>query len=161
MRRRIGWAWAGLVLLATLPARALPDAEHAAYAVIVSPNVPVSNVTLADATRLLLGERRFWQSGLPVVVLLPAVGSPERRFLLEHLFHMSEQGYRRHMLELLYRGELDYAPKVVDSRDELFEFTAASPGVVSIVPASESIPSTVHVLRIDGRAAGSPGYALQ
>lgn len=149
-----------LVLLAGTTARAAPDGEHGAYAIIVSPGVPVSDVTRSDVTRLLLGERRFWRSGLPVVVLLPPAGSPARRFLLEHVFHMSEPSYRRHTLELLYRGELDYAPKVVDSLDELFAFTASSPGAIAIIPATQTIPTAVRVLHVDGRAPGSPGYAL-
>jgi len=95
-----------------------------------------------------------------VVILMPASGSPTRRFLLEHVFHMTEQAYRRHTLELLYRGELDYAPKVVGSPEELIAFTAASPGAVAIVPATESLPATVRVLRVDAHAPGSAGYVL-
>jgi hypothetical protein len=128
--------------------------------VIASPLVPVADVALPDLARLLMGERRFWVSGMPVVVLLPAPDSPARHFLLARVFHMTEQAYRRHMLELLYRGELDYAPKVVGSLEDLIAFTAASPGAVSIVPASSSIPAAVHVLKVDGRAPGSPGYPL-
>ena len=149
-----------LVLLAGATARAAPEAEHGAYAVIVSPGVPLASVTMSDVTRLLLGERRFWSSGLPVVALLPPAGSPARRFLLAHVFHMNESSYRRHTLELLYRGELDYAPKIVNSLEELLAFTAASPGAIAIVLATEVIPGTVRVLRVDGRTPGDPGYAL-
>jgi hypothetical protein len=45
---------------------------------------------------MLLGERRFWSSGAPIVVLMPPVDSPARRFA-PNLFHMTEQarGTRR------------------------------------------------------------------
>ena len=158
--RRAAELLIALVLLAGTTACAAAEGEHGAYAVIVSPGVPPTDVSMSDLTRLLLGERRFWRSGLPVVVLLPPTGSPARRFLLTHVFHMTEPTYRRHTLELLYRGELDYAPKIVDSLDELLAFTAASPGAIAIVLATEAIPATVRVLRVDGRAPGSPGYAL-
>ncbi len=152
-----------LALLAGAPARALPDepvAAPAGYVIIVSAEVPVTNLTLGEAARLLQGERRFWRAGMPVVVLLPPAGSPARRFLLEHVFHMTEPVYRRHTLELLYRGEMDYAPKVVNSFDELIAFTAASHGAISIVPATQTLPATVRALQIDGRTPGAAGYAL-
>lgn len=158
-RRAAGLLLAGLLLFAAGPAVAA-EHEHAVYAVIVHPGAPVTDIAMSDVTRLLLGERRFWRSDMPVVVLLPNLGSPARAFLLAHVFHMTEQNYRRHMLELLYRGELEYAPKVVGSLDELIAFTAASPGAVSLVPASQPIPASVRVLNVDGHAPGSPGYPL-
>ena len=156
---------AGLVLAALLAFGAAPGAAvaadaPAAYALIVNPGVPVTDVSSSDATRLLLGERRFWSAGLRVVILLPPVGSATRGFLLQHVFHMNEATYRRHTLELLYRGELDYAPKVVDSLDELFAFTAASPGAIALVPATDVLPATVRALHVDGVAPGGPGYAF-
>ena len=134
--------------------------EHTTYLLVASAGVPVTDVSLADAARMLLGERRFWSSGAPIVVLMPPVDSPARHFLLERLFHMTEQAYRRHTLEQLYRGEIEYAPKVVASHEEALAFLAASHGALSIVPSSSTLPAGARALRIDGRASDAPGYAL-
>jgi hypothetical protein len=152
---------AAAIALGVMPVRATAADDHGAYAIIVNPGVTLTDVSASDVTRLLLGERRFWTSGLQVTVLLPPAGSAARAFLLQQVFHMNEATYRRHTLELLYRGELEYAPKIVDSLSELFAFTAASPGAVTIVPAGEDIPATVRVLHIDGRVPGSPDYAYR
>jgi hypothetical protein len=128
---------------------------------VTSAAVAVNDLSLADAARMLLGERRFWSSGAPIVVLMPPVDSPARRFLLERVFHMTEAAYRRHTLELLYRGELDYAPKVVASHEEALAFIAASHGALSIVPSSSVLPEGVRVLHVDGRSPDAPGYALE
>jgi hypothetical protein len=150
------------VLLAAraLPAASDPAAGRTTYLLVASAGVPVTDVSLADATRMLLGERRFWSPGVPIVLLMPPVDSPARRFLFERLFHMTEPAYRRHTLELLYRGEIDYAPKVVASHEEALAFIAASHGALSIVPSSATLPDGARVLRVAGRSPDDPGYAL-
>ena len=65
------------------------------------------------------------------------------------------------MLFRSYRGDIDYAPKVVSSYDEALAFTAAGHGALTIVPASQALPAGVHGLRIDGRLPGATGYALE
>ncbi|MCE9627135.1 MAG: hypothetical protein K8R56_04365, partial [Candidatus Eisenbacteria bacterium] len=107
--------------------------ESGGYAVVVSPDVKETNVSRADAVRLLLGQKRFWASGQRTVVLSPASGSAERRYLLQKLCRMTEAAYRRHTLEQLYRGEIEYAPKVVDDEVDALQFIAAGHGAVSSV----------------------------
>lgn len=130
------------------------------YSLIASPDVKLGDLTLGEARRLMLGERRFWSDGLPVTTLVPGSGNPARRFLLERLFRMSESAYRRHTLGQLYRGELDYAPKVVASDDEAIAFVAAGRGVAALVASFGVLPDSVRVLRVDGRRPGETGYPL-
>ena len=155
------WLVAGAGLLAAGRAAAAPPTdEHVAYVLVASASVPVTDVTAKDAARMLLGERRFWSSGTPIVVLMPPVDSPARRFLLERLFHMTEAEYRRHTLEQLYRGEIEYAPKVVATDEEALAFVAASRGALSIVPDGTSLPEGTRALLVDGHSPDQPGYAL-
>lgn len=149
-------AGTAVLLLAPL-ARA---GERSTFALIASPDVRITDVTIQEARRLLLGERRFWSSGLPVTTLVLGTGNPARRFLLESLFHMSEQSYRRHTLGQLYRGELDYAPKVVGSDAEAIAFVAAGHGVVALVGASSLSTEPVQVLRVGGRSPRDDDYPL-
>lgn len=149
----------GLLCARPLAAPAQP-AEGEGYAVVVSSDVKETNISRADAVRLLLGQKRFWASGLRVVVLAPASGSAERRYLLQKMCRMTEAAYRRHTLEQLYRGEIEYAPKVVDDELDALEFISAGHGAVSIVSAQKAREVRATILRIDGHLPGEPGYPL-
>ncbi|MEQ1832832.1 MAG: hypothetical protein ABL977_07230 [Candidatus Eisenbacteria bacterium] len=133
---------------------------HGTYALIVSNDVDVSNLTSKEVGRLLLGQRRFWRSGQAVIVLLPGSGSPARHFLLDHVFHMNEATYRRLVLGLLYRGELEYAPKAVVSDQEALAFVAAGHGAVALVPAELVTSASARVVHVDGHLPGETGYPL-
>jgi len=93
-------------------------------------------------------------------VLAPPSGSAERHYMIQKLCHMTEASYRRHTLEQLYRGELEYAPKVVDDESDALEFVAAGHGAISIVTAETALAAKAHILRIDGHLPGEPGYPL-
>ena len=136
------------------------DAQAKSYTLIVSPDVELTGIAAADVGRLLLGQRRYWRSGQQVVVLLPASGSSARRYLLERVFRMTEANYRRHTLGQLYRGELEYAPKAVQSDEEALQYVASGRGALAFLPAAASPPTNTHVLRIDGKLPGDPGYLL-
>ena len=152
-----------LVALNASTVKAGDDAPHddsGSCMLIVSPNVEVTGISAADVGRLLLGQRRYWRSGQQVVLLLPASGSPARRYLLDRVFRMTEADYRRHTLGQLYRGELDYAPKAVLSDGEALQYVTSGHGAIAVVPANVGLPTDTHVLRIDGRLPGDPGYLL-
>ncbi len=136
------------------------SAEHESYVLVASPDVQLAGVSAADVGRLLLGQRRYWRSGQQVVVLLPASGSAARRYLLERVFRMGEADYRRHTLGQLYRGEIEYAPKAVLSDGEALQYVTSGHGALALVPATASFPNDTHVLRIDGKLPGDPGYLL-
>lgn len=131
-----------------------------AFAVITSPDVRVGNLSTHDVRRLMLGERRFWSANVPATALMPSTGSPARLYLLERLFRMTEKHYRRHTLEQLYRGELDYAPLVMGSTEEAVAFVAAGHGAITLVPLENLPRSAVHVLRVDGKLPQDDGYPL-
>src|SRR5947208_1822977 len=82
------------------------------YAVVVSPDVDVRTLTVSELRRIFLFERRFWKSGRPVIPLMPASGARSRRYLLAGICGTDEGQFRQMVLEKMYRGELDLAPKV-------------------------------------------------
>ncbi len=142
------------------PSRVQAADSGSVFAVVCSPDVAITDLSLLDVRRLMLGERRFWSANAPATALMPTMGSPSRQFLFEAVFHMNERSYRRHTLEQLYRGEIDYAPLVVGSADEALAFVAAGHGAVTIVPLDRLGRSNVHVLRVEGRLPQEPGYPL-
>lgn len=150
----------GLMALGALSPPVNADAPRVAFAVITSPDVRVNDVSVQDVRRLMLGERRFWRANIPATALMPSTGSPARLFLLERLFRMTEKNYRRHTLEQLYRGELDYAPLIMGSTEEAVAFVAAGHGAITLVPLEKLPRSAVHVLRVDGKLPHDDGYPL-
>jgi hypothetical protein len=131
-----------------------------AVAVVASIDVPVDGVTMTELRRLFLLERRFWKPGQPATALHPPAGTPARESFLRHLSRSDERELRRLMLEKLYRGEIDLAPKVMRSDAEAVAFVVSGRGLLALVPAALAESAAVKVLRVDGRLPGERAYPL-
>jgi ABC-type phosphate transport system substrate-binding protein len=128
-------------------------------AVIVHPDVPVSNLSLAELRRLLLGDREFWSSGVRVTLLIRAPIARERDVAVKDVCQMSEAQFRQHWIGKVFRADTPSGPKIVYSSEMAIEQVSRLPGAISFVEASRAnTAKTVKVLRIDGRAPGQPGY---
>ena len=131
------------------------------YAVVVSPDVPVSNLSMDQLHRLFLFRERYWKPGLAVTVLLSEDGLEPGSFLLEKIYRMDYASLRRLILEKLYQAEIDLAPKVVASDEVAVAFVASGRGLVAFVRANAAHGSSVKVVSIDGVPPGAPGYVLR
>ena len=151
------------ILLTLLLAAPGPASSHAAavpLAVVASDDVPAENLTSVELRQLFLLDRRFWKPGQPATVLFPPSGSLARDYLLRRVCRADERELRRMFLEKMYRGELDLAPKVVDSDAQAVAFVASGHGLLALVPAGLAARAAVKVLRIDGLRPGDKGYRL-
>jgi hypothetical protein len=136
-------------------------AEAHEYAIVVSPDVDVTTLTVPEIRRIFMLERRFWKSGRPIVTLMPSNGTAPRTYLLGKICGTDDARYRQMLLERMYRGEIDLAPKVVDSDVDMVSFVAASHGLIAIVPASVADTARVRVLAVAGKPPGVAGYPLK
>lgn len=156
---------AGALLVAALlavPGRCVAAAVPTArFRVVVSADVADTSLTVTELGRIVLGLQRHWRNRQPLALLLPGAQSPARRFLLERLARMSEAAYRRHTLQLLYRGELEYAPKVVASDEELVALVAAGNGALALVRDGTWLPPEVRTLKVNGCSPEDAGYPLR
>jgi hypothetical protein len=134
--------------------------QGGSYAVVVGPDVPIAELSMEELRRVFLFKRLFWKPGKPVRLILPATGQPARAFLLDQVCQRSEGDLRRLILESMYRGETDQAPKVAASEAETLTAVASLAGAIALVPSESSLPTGVKALRIDGKLAGEPGYPL-
>lgn len=133
-----------------------------AYAVVTNASVPAIALTLDDLRSVFFFRRKFWSGGNRVTLLLPSSGLDARRVVLEEIYRLSDAGLKRLILEKLFQGEIDGAPRVVDSYQQALAYVAAARGTVTIVRA-DAIPASqqgVKVLRIDGKLPGEGGYPL-
>jgi hypothetical protein len=141
----------------------VPHAEAAfatPLAVVVHPAVPVSNVSLAELRDLVLGNQRFWKTGLRVELVVRAVPSPEREGFVVRLSGMSEIQFQQYWIGQVFRGRATSAPRAVPDPATAVALVAALPGALSLVETT-GVGSSVRVLTVDGRRPDDPAYALR
>ncbi|HET9266760.1 MAG TPA: hypothetical protein VFO31_01300, partial [Vicinamibacterales bacterium] len=104
-----------LGLAVALPAA--PAARQASpdIAVVVHPDVPVDNLTLADLRRILLGDREFWTSGSRVTLFIRAPIARERDAMVKDVCQMTEAQFRQHWIAKVFRADTATPPKIVYS----------------------------------------------
>jgi ABC-type phosphate transport system substrate-binding protein len=150
----LGW----LYLCCTAPAVA--QGHDVGVALVADPNIPVSNLTLAEVRKVFRGERQYWNTNLGVVLLIRAPVARERDVVLKIIYQMSESQFKQFWIAKIFRAESASAPKVVYSNDMANELVTAIPGAIAFVDARDVRPGT-KVIRVDGYLSGEAGYPLR
>jgi hypothetical protein len=146
----------GLAVIAPLAPAADTKTD---VAVVVRPEVPVSDLTFGEVRKLLMGDRQFWSPGMRVTLLVRAPVAREREVILKTVYRMSESEFRRFWIEKVFRQEAPSGPKIVYSNESATDLVGAIPGAVAFVDSGQ-VPKGLKILRIDGRLPGEKGYAL-
>jgi ABC-type phosphate transport system substrate-binding protein len=129
-------------------------------AVVVNQDAPVGDLSLSEVRRVLLGERQYWSSKLPVVLLIRAPVARERDVVLRVIYQMSEEQFKQYWIAKIFRAEVTSGPKIVYSNDMQYELVSAIPGAIAFVDARNVRPGE-KVLRIDGHLPGERDYPLR
>src|SRR5438270_5634088 len=129
-------------------------------AVVVLSETPVTDLSLADVRKVFLGERQYWNSKLPVVLLIRAPAARERDVVLRVIYQMSEAQFKQYWVAKIFRAEAASPPRIVYSNDMQYELLTALPGAIAFVD-SRNIRPGVKVLRVDGRLPGEKDYPLR
>jgi hypothetical protein len=129
-------------------------------AVVVHPDTPVSDLSLAEVRKVLLGERQYWNSKLPVTLLIRAPVARERDVVLRVIYQMSESQFKQYWVAKIFRAEAASPPKIVYSNDLQDELVSAIPGAIAFVDA-RNVPPGLRVLRVDGHLPGEHDYPLR
>jgi len=129
-------------------------------AVVVHPDTPVSNLSLAEVRKVFLGDRRYCNTDIPVVLLIRAPVARERNVVLKVIYQMSESQFKQYWIAKIFRAESASTPKVVYSNDMANELVTAIFGAIAFIDARDVRPGA-KVLRIDGRLPGEPAYPLR
>jgi ABC-type phosphate transport system substrate-binding protein len=143
-----------LFLLVSVAAAAMP------VAVVVSPDVPVDDLSFSEVRKLFLGERQFWNPKLRVVLLMRAPVAPERDVVLRTIYQMSEAQFRQYWISKVFRADVSAGPKIVYSTEMANDLVTAIPGAVAFVDAAQ-IPKGLKVLKIDGKLPNDKAYPLR
>lgn len=136
------------------------QAREVDVAVVVQPDTPVSNLSLAEVRKIFLGDRQYWTANMPVVLLIRAPVARERDVVLKIIYQMSESQFKQYWIAKIFRAESVSAPKVVYSNDMASDLVTALPGAIAFIDSRDVRPGT-KVVRVDGRLPGEPGYTLR
>jgi len=148
-----------LWILLALSAVGVGQTKSSDVAVVTNPNTPVTELSLADVRKIFLGERQYWNSSMPVVVLVRAPVAHEREVVLKNIYQMTENQFKQYWVAKIFRSEAVSAPKIVYSADMTKQLVSLIPGSIAFMEAKEVGPG-VKVLKVDGQLPGEPGYKL-
>jgi len=143
-----------------VPQQLFAQAHDVYVAVVVQPDTPVSNLSLAEVRKIFLGDRQYWTANTPVVLLIRAPVARERDVVLKVIYQMSESQFKQYWIAKIFRAESVSAPKVVYSNDMASELVTALPGAIAFIDSRDVRPGT-KVVRVDGHLPGEPGYSLR
>jgi ABC-type phosphate transport system substrate-binding protein len=129
-------------------------------AVVVHPDTPISNLSLSDVRKVFLGDRQYWSTNIPVVLLIRAPVARERDVVLKIIYQMSDSQFKQYWIAKIFRAEAATAPKVVYSNDMANQLVTAIPGAIAFIDSKDVKPGS-KVIRVDGRLPGEAGYPLR
>jgi ABC-type phosphate transport system substrate-binding protein len=156
LRSRIAGAAVALALLALLAGTAAAED----IAVIVNPDVPVTELSQAELRKIMLGDRQFWPGGQRVALIVRAPVAEERTVLLQKIYEMSEAQYRQYWIAKVFRAEATDGLRVVVSNEKIMELVEVIPGAIAFVSAND-VPAGARILRIDGAVPGDENYPIR
>jgi len=149
--------WLGLALQGPIAAQSSKETD---VALVVHPDTPIGDLSLVEVRKVLLGERQYWNSKLPVVLLIRAPVARERDVVLRVIYQMSEAQFNQYWVAKIFRAEVVTPPKIVYSNDMEFELVSAIPGAIAFTDARNVRPG-MKVLRVDGHMPGDHDYPLR
>lgn len=153
----LGALMASLLSVAPRAARAQ---QTEPLAIVVNKNNPLSEISLVDLRRVFRGQRSRWSNGRRVTLVMRDQGTRERAAILQSLYGVAEEDYRRTYMQAVFSGETADAPKTLTSTNGVLRFVYNVPGAIGYVRARDVDPS-VKTLRVDGHLPGEPGYRLE
>ena len=147
--------------LALAPAVAQEESPgKQAVAIVVHNGTSIDDVSLTQLRRIFLAEQQFWPDRSRITLLVRAPGAYEREFVLERIYQMSENQFRKYWIAKMFRSEVPSGPRIVFSNNMAVELVTAIPGSITFLNASE-ISDTVKVVRVEGLLPGDDGYPLK
>jgi ABC-type phosphate transport system substrate-binding protein len=150
--------WVFLIAAGVLSAQSTRGGPD--IAVVVHPETPVSSLTLPEVRQVLLGERQYWSSKLPVVLLIRAPVAHERDVVLRVIYQMTEAQFKQYWVAKIFRAEAASPPKIVYSNDMQYELVSGIPGAIAFMDARNVRPG-LKILRVDGHLPGDKDYPLR
>ena len=128
-------------------------------AVIVNKANAIEDVSSRELAAIFKMEKKFWNDGNPIYLVMQGPGSPEKEAVLKAIYKMDEQELKKFWLTEIFQGTVTSFPKVIVSNQSVKAFVQQAPNAVGYIDASY-VDGSVKVLKIDGKLPGENGYKL-
>lgn len=148
-----------MTLLALAPAAVAQGSKSGDIAVVTNAQTPVAELSLAEVRQVFLGNRQYWNSDMPVILLVRAPVAREREIVLRTIYQMTESQFKQYWIAKIFRSEAVTAPKIVYSADMSNQLLSVIPGSIAFMQAKDVAPG-LKVLKVNGLLPGDPGYPL-
>jgi ABC-type phosphate transport system substrate-binding protein len=153
--------WIVIWILLALQQLSTAQTTHGSdIAVVVHPDTPIGELSLSEVRRVFLGDRQYWNSKLPVTLLIRAPVARERDVVLRIIYQMSEAQFKQYWVAKIFRAEVTSPPRIVYSNDMQYDLVTAIPGAIAFVDARNVRPG-VKLVRVDGHLPGDRDYPLR
>jgi ABC-type phosphate transport system substrate-binding protein len=129
-------------------------------AVVVNPAAPVNDLSLSEARKIFRGDKQYWSTDMPIVLLVRNPPSRERDVILKKLYSMTESEFKQYWIAKIFRAEATTGPKIVYSNSMAADLVSVIPGAIAFMSAKDVNPN-LKVVKIDGRLPGDPAYPLR
>ena len=134
-------------------------ASGTSLVIIVNNQNPVTELSIGELRRMVLGDVTRWPDGRRVTVAMRQPGQPERNALLRLVCRMSEQDLTRSLLQATYRGELQSGYKLLDTPIGMQRFVFNVPGAIGYVRGDE-VDGSVKAIRLVGTIPDDSAFGL-
>ncbi len=151
---------AGLLLAAANVVSAESSIAESGLAIVVHKDTEVENLTLSELRNIFRANQQFWPNRSRIVLLVRAALSDERDYVLNNIYEMNEDEFRRYWIAKMFRAEVPRGPKVVFSTGMTLDLVVAIPNSISFMRA-DNVTDDVKVVRIDGKLPHEDGYPLK
>ena len=131
------------------------ETEH--LAIVVHPGTAIDELSSEEVSQIFRAEQQFWPDKHRITLLIRAPVSRERTVVLEQIYNMSEQEFRKYWISKMFKAEVASGPRVVYTSGMANSLVSAIPGAIAFIPLS-SVPPGAKVLKINGQLPGEPGY---
>jgi len=135
-------------------------AKEEPLVIVVNKKNPIDNLSFDDLRKLCLAERKYWSEGGKVTIVLREPDQAERDAVLQQVYRMTENEFRRYFLQSSFTGEVQSTPKELTTANGVRRFVFNVPGAIGFVRAAD-VDDSVKVISLDGRKPGDVSYRLK
>ena len=128
-------------------------------AIVVHPDVDIDEISMDRLRQIFLAEQQYWPDKSRIVLLIRAPAAYERAVVLERIYQMTEDQFRRYWIAKIFRAEIPSGPKVVLSTNMARELVSVIPSSITFMLAAD-VGTESKIIRVDGKLPDEDGYPL-
>ena len=128
-------------------------------AIVVHPDVPLADLSLAELRKIFMGDRQYWTTDLRITLLVRAPVARERDVVLKTIYQMTEAQFRQHWIGKVFRADVPSGPKIVYSNEMAIDQVSRTPGAIAFIE-TPVVSRAVKVLKVDDRLPGQAGWRI-